>query len=77
MKPGDIVRIVQIPAGLRDDEDLRTKSLFELCLGRSFPVAEIERGLIKLDVGKVVGEPSYMHTIWIEPELVEIVKNPT
>ncbi len=74
MKAGDIVRLVKSPAGLRDDADLRTKKLFELYFGRCFPITELDGGFVKLDVGEVVGEPSYMHTIWIEPEFVEMVK---
>ena len=74
MKAGDVVRVVRIPAGLRDDDDLRTRTLFEFCLGRSFPIAELDGGRLRLDVGEVVGEASYMHSIYIEPEFVEIVE---
>jgi hypothetical protein len=73
MQKGDVVRVTQIPEGLPDADDLRTKAIFELCLGRSFPIAGIERGLVQLDVGEVVGQPAYMQTIFIEPEFVEVV----
>ena len=74
MKAGDLVRIVKIPAGVRDDDDLCTKKLFDLCLGRCFPIIKLDDGFVVLDVGEAGGEPSYMQTIWIEPEFVELVK---
>jgi hypothetical protein len=74
MKAGDIVRVVRSPGGLWDDDDLRTKALFELCVGRCFPVVELDAGFVKLDVGKVMGQPSYVHTICIEPEFLELVE---
>jgi hypothetical protein len=73
MQRGDLVRVTRIPQGLRDAHDLRTKTIFELCLGRSFPIAGIERGLVQLDVGEVVGEPACMQSIYIEPEFLEVV----
>ena len=51
-----------------------TRELFEKCLGRSFVVAEVESvegvpyPLARLDVGHVLGEEPYMHTIWVELE---------
>jgi hypothetical protein len=54
--------------------------LFDLCLGKVFsivgivPVPEIDSELLELHVGPVVGQPAYMHSIWIEPELVEVVE---
>ena len=78
MKIGDLVRVIGIPDGLPDN-DMDTKRIFELCVGCAFPVQELtavedlEYELIKLHVGAVVGEPDFMHSIWIEPEFVEIV----
>ena len=63
MKAGDMVRVVEIPAGMRDEDDLRTKTLFELCLGQSFPITELEHGFIKLDIGEVMGEPAYANNL--------------
>jgi hypothetical protein len=82
MKVGDKIRIVKLPKGLVDGEKLQTKSLFELCLGRVFPIRGIvpvvETGgqLLELHVGKLLGEPTFAHSIWIESELVEPVKSP-
>ncbi|WP_424664527.1 hypothetical protein [Candidatus Binatus sp.] len=80
MKVGDKIRIVKLPKGLVDDEQLQTKSLFELCLGRVFlireivPVVETGGELLELHVGKVLGEAAFAHSIWIESELVELVR---
>jgi hypothetical protein len=43
-----------------------TQALFEACVGRVFPIAGINNGLLELHVGEVVGEENYMHSIWIE-----------
>jgi hypothetical protein len=74
MKVGDLIRIVKIPPGLRDDDDLSTKTLFDLCVGRVFPIVGMQDGLIELHVGDAVAEPAYMHSIYIEAEYVEIVE---
>jgi hypothetical protein len=77
MKAGDRVKLVGIPPDAKDDAELRTRTLFEKCLGKSFLVEEMEsvsgfsHQLAKLDVGHVLGEPSYRHTIWVEEEYLE------
>jgi len=77
MNAGDVVRLKCIPPGIRDDEDLKTRSLFETCIGRTFVVAGIDRPegvpqpLVRLDVGHVLGKPDYLHRIWVEQEFVE------
>jgi hypothetical protein len=74
MKIGDRVRLIGIPPNLKDDEDLKTRSLFETCLGKSFPIADFKSveglsyQLVQLDVGHVWGKPEYMESIWVEPE---------
>jgi hypothetical protein len=74
MKIGDRVRLIGIPPNLKDDEDLKTRSLFETCLGKSFPIADLKSveglsyQLVQLDVGHVLGKPDYMEVIWVEPE---------
>jgi hypothetical protein len=65
MKIGDLVVITGVPSALPDG--MGTRELFEKCLGRTFPIAGFENGLVELQVGEVLGEPSYMHSIWIEP----------
>ena len=73
MKKGDLVRIVGVPPGLRDERDLPSKRIFDLCLGRIFPIAGFQGHLLEIDVGHFVGEAASMHSIWIEPEFVEFV----
>jgi hypothetical protein len=74
MKVGDRVRVTSIPPVLPDDPELRTKHLFELCVGRVFPIAVLQGELLELEVGEVMGEPAYMHSIWIEPQFVRLVR---
>ena len=79
MRPGDSVRLVKVPPDVHDDNELQTCTLFEKCLGRTFVVAGLKSvegfpfELVRLDVGHVLGEESYMHTIWVEPEYLESV----
>ena len=78
MKVGDKVRVIGIPEGLADN-DMQTKLVFELCLGRIFPIENLKQveglpyKLAELFVGEVVGEADYMHSIWVEPEFLEVV----
>ena len=76
MKQGDLVRVVGVPPGLRDAGDLPSKRIFDRCLGRIFPIVGVQGHLLELEVGHVLGEPAYMHSIWIEPDFVEFVDNP-
>lgn len=65
MKIGDLVVITGVPSAL--PHGMGTRELFEKCLGRTFAIVGFENGLVELEVGEVLGEPSYMHSIWIEP----------
>jgi len=73
MKIGDKVRVLKAPPVLREGE-LKTSTVFELCVGRIFPIVGFQNDLLELEVGEVVGEPPHMHSIWIEPEFVEFVE---
>jgi hypothetical protein len=72
MKIGETIRIVQIPKELPDD-DMHTRLVFERCLNRLFPIVGLQNGLLELEVGEVMREAAYMHSIWIEPACVELV----
>jgi hypothetical protein len=78
MKAGDRVTVIGIPPDARDDEVLPTRSVFEKCLGRSFTVTAVEdvdgspRRLARLEVGAVLDEPPWRHTIWVEEEYLRI-----
>ena len=71
-KIGDRVRVITIPSRLPQDE-LQTKSLFELCVGRVFPIVGFQGDLLELEVGEVLGKEPCMDSIWIEPEHVELI----
>lgn len=65
--------MVGTPPNLVDADDLQTATLFRLCLGKTFPIREMLDGMAALDVGEILGELSYMHTIYVEPEFLEFV----
>ncbi len=73
MKIADKVRAIGIPAVL-PEEEMNTHSLFEACLGRVFPITGSNGQLLELEVGEAVGEVPSMHSIWVEPEFVELVE---
>jgi hypothetical protein len=68
MKIGDRVEVVAIPEGL--PETMGTRALFQSCIGRVFPIVGLKEHLVELQVGELVGQPSYMHSIWIERDYV-------
>ena len=73
MKIGDLIRVVSVPDGLPEDDpatDRWMKTIFEPCVGHSFPIIDLTNGLIELEVGEVMGVESYLHSIWIEPDCV-------
>ena len=61
MKVGDLVKVVGVPPDTHNREDMLTKTLFERCLGKCFPVTDLEsvEGLpypvVRLEVGEVFG----------------------
>ncbi len=61
--------MIAVPGSL--PPGMGTQALFEACVGRVFRIEGIDdNGLLELHVGEVVGEDSYMHTIWIETNFV-------
>jgi hypothetical protein len=76
---GDRVRILMVPPQVEatpdETDDLHTKELFRHCVGRTFPVQDIdEYGHLELWVyGWGDTPPDIPHFIWIEPEYVEVV----
>jgi hypothetical protein len=73
MKIGDKVRVLKVPPVLPEGE-LRTRALFEQCVGRIFPVVGIQNNLLELEVGEVLGKAPHMDSIWIEPEFVVLLE---
>jgi hypothetical protein len=77
MNIGDTVRIVKLPPGLRDLEDLPTRAAFNLCLGHEYVIQDFGKyGHLELDVSAEIDEVAggVGNTIWIEPEFVELVR---
>jgi hypothetical protein len=78
MKPGNTAKLIGIPPNVRDDKELQTRTLFEKCLGKSFVISAVESfegvpfPLARIDVGHVIGKEPWEHTIWVEPEYLEL-----
>jgi hypothetical protein len=78
MKTGDTVRLIAVLPDLKDDRELQARILFEKCLGKTFPIAALETvdglpyQLVRLDVGHILGKPTYLETIWVEPEYLQL-----
>lgn len=77
LKKGDSVKLIGVPPDARDDEHLETRTVFEKCLGKVYEIAAIERvagtskWVVRLDIGRALGKPADLHTIWVEPEYLE------
>jgi hypothetical protein len=78
---GDRIRVTGIPPDVRnykenpaDEEELKTKAVFERCLGRTFRIEAFDEDRVELLVGRVMGRPRYEHSIWLEPQFIELVK---
>lgn len=80
LKIGDKIRVTGIPpdvlADRYDEEELKTRTVFERCLGRVFPIESFDDNRVEILVGKVMGRPAYEHTIYLEPDFVEFVVKP-
>ena len=74
MEKGDLIRVLRVPSAVKDCVDFKTRSTLERCVGRLFPIMGFnELGMIELHVGEIIGKPSYIESIWIEPDCVELV----
>jgi hypothetical protein len=73
MKTGDLVRVTALPANLPDNAE--TREVFARCLGKTFPIADVrDDGQAELEVGAVTGVKAVMHSIWVEPDCIELVR---
>lgn len=78
LKIGDNVRLIGIPPDTRDDEELRTHTLFEKCRGKTFAIAGLDTieglpyQLVRLNVGHILGQPPELQTIWVEPQYLQL-----
>ena len=73
MKIGDKVRVMKAPDSLPPDNK-QLSTLFRGCIGKTFPIVEIDDGLVELHVGEVFGKPAEFHQIWLEPAQVKLVE---
>lgn len=71
MQIGDKVEVIGIPSALPEGQ-LHTRHLFEMCVGRVFPIVGFQGDLLELEVGEIVGEAPYIHSIWIEREHLKL-----
>jgi len=78
MKAGETVKLIGIPANVRDDDEFKTRTLFEKCLCQSFVIAAVESfegvpfALARIDVGHIIGKEPWEHTIWVEREYLQL-----
>ena len=83
MKAGDTAKLIGIPPDAHDNEELKSRSLFEKCLGESFVISAVETfdgvpfPLARSDVGDVIGKEPWEHTIWVEQEYLELESRET
>lgn len=70
IETGDCARLIKIPDDILDG-DLR--KIFEQCLGHVFPVGHVSDTLIDLEIGERFGRKSYMESIYVEHDCIEIV----
>jgi hypothetical protein len=70
---GDKIRVAGIPSGLKDELDAPIKTVFERCSGRMFTIKDFDEVRVELHVGRVMGEKSYLRSIFLEPEFIELV----
>jgi len=72
MKIGDLVRLTKVPSDLPDDTQLQT--LFQGCVGKSFPIVAFDDDLIELHVGEAFGQVADYHRIWVDAGHVKLQK---
>src|ERR1700674_287622 len=71
---GDRVRLTEVPPAVKEGKP-ETRAIFRRCVGKVFPVAGFDNGLIEVEVGAGVGQFPAAHSLWIEPEFLERVED--
>ena len=80
MKAGDTATLIGIPPNVRDEEEFKTRTLFERCLGKSFVIAASESfegvpfPLARIEIARNLGDEFRSHTIWVELEYLQMQK---
>lgn len=70
VKRGDRVRLIKAPD---DIIDVDLKEIFEQCIGHVFPVGDVSDTLIDIEIGERFGHESYMESIYVEHDCIEVV----
>lgn len=76
IKIGDKVRVLKVPPAVKKEMPAETRRLFRRCVGKVLRVDGLGRcGFLELNVNAAGSQATpAAHTIWIEPECVELVK---
>ena len=72
VKSGDRVRLIKIPDDIVDNE---LKKIFEQCVGHVFPVGDVTDSLVDLEIGELFDRESYMESIYVEHDCIEVITN--
>ena len=70
VKTGDRARLIKIPDDIVDDD---LKEIFEQCVGHVFPVGDVTDTLVDLEIGDQFGRKSYMESIYVEFDCIEVI----
>lgn len=70
VRAGDRALLIKIPDDIIDTNLIK---LFEQCVGHVFPVGDVTNILIDLEIGELFGRKSYMESIYVEPDCIEVV----
>lgn len=72
LKIGDTVKVIGYRAGKYAPgvkDELGTEELFKSLVGHSYKIKGFD------DYGRIELAPKRLHTVWIDPDLVELVEN--
>jgi hypothetical protein len=72
LKIGDTIRVIAYRPGKYAPgvtDEMRTEKLFKSLVGRNYKVRGFD------DYGNIELRPKRLHTVWIEPDLVELVQD--
>jgi hypothetical protein len=72
VKTGDRVRFIKIPESITCND---LKRVFEQCIGHVFQVGAVSDMLVDLEVGERFGRESYMESIYVEHDCIEVITN--
>ena len=65
---------------MQDHDDFPTRTMLKECIGQVFPIVGFQHvsglpdDLIELEVGEAIGKAPWTHTIWVEPDCLELIE---